>query len=95
MPTTKTSPQQFSEATGYSKIFKLQSSIRFENELATRQATNKSVSNDGGLPYLTLLFLSLYKPADELIQVFTIRKSLKMCTVGVPPGTGLRNTAFV
>ncbi len=39
-------------------------------------------------------FWSLYWWADELIQVCLIRKGWKMCSVGVPPGTGLGNTAL-
>ncbi len=31
---------------------------------------------------------------NELIQVCLIRKIWKMCSVGVPPGTGLENTAL-
>ncbi len=31
---------------------------------------------------------------NELIQVCLIRKSCKMCSVAVPPGTGLGNTAL-
>ncbi len=31
---------------------------------------------------------------NELIQQWLIRKSWKMCSVSVPPGTGLGNTAL-
>jgi len=31
----------------------------------------------------------------EMVYMAQIRKTLKMCTVGVPPGTGLDNTDLI
>ncbi len=47
------------------------------------------------LPFLTHPFQDLKSPqANEMNQVCLCRKILKMCTVGVPPGTVLGNTAL-